>query len=340
MKLKFGKSVIGTKKSFLIAEIGSNHNQSLKIAKESIEVAKECGADAVKFQSINLKELYKNPSITTQKLHNIIDLDESWHQHLSNHCKKNKINFLSTPTYLKAITILSKINVKAYKIASAQAAIFPQLIEQVARKNKLTFISTGLSTFKEIHEVIKIFKKVKNNKFVIMYCNSEYPPNPKLVNIKRVLDLKKKFKCEVGFSDHTKSSVASIAAIGLGAIVIEKHFKINDNIKSPDSHFSLNPYEFNKFSSDIREFELINNYKPRNKLENQERIFRNKINHYMVATKDIINGQIINNTNSKLLRSGYINNSFIDANYAYNNKKITCKSLIKKDQWIKKNQIK
>ena len=188
MKLKFGKSVIGTKKSFLIAEIGSNHNQSLKIAKESIEVAKECGADAVKFQSINLKELYKNPSITTQKLHNIIDLDESWHQHLSNHCKKNKINFLSTPTYLKAITILSKINVKAYKIASAQAAIFPQLIEQVARKNKLTFISTGLSTFKEIHEVIKIFKKVKNNKFVIMYCNSEYPPNPKLVNIKRVLE--------------------------------------------------------------------------------------------------------------------------------------------------------
>ena len=119
MKLKFGKSVIGTKKSFLIAEIGSNHNQSLKIAKESIEVAKECGADAVKFQSINLKELYKNPSITTQKLHNIIDLDESWHQHLSNHCKKNKINFLSTPTYLKAITILSKINVNNSNISIA-----------------------------------------------------------------------------------------------------------------------------------------------------------------------------------------------------------------------------
>ena len=126
--------------TYIIAEIGSNHNQSLELAKEMIISAKESGADAVKFQSIDVNELYYNPSQKIRDLHAKIDLSEQWHYDLKDFCDKQQITFFSAPTYLKSIEILEDINVELYKLASAQLGTFPQLVESVIKLKKPTLI--------------------------------------------------------------------------------------------------------------------------------------------------------------------------------------------------------
>ena len=127
---------IGGSETFVVAEIGSNHNQSLSLAYESIDAALECGADAVKFQSISIDHLYYQPSESTRALHKKIDLNEKWRLLLDNYCRKKGIIFFSAPTYLEAVDILEEINVPLYKLASAQIGTFPQIIEKVAKTGK------------------------------------------------------------------------------------------------------------------------------------------------------------------------------------------------------------
>jgi sialic acid synthase SpsE len=129
-EIKVGDKSIGGDRTFIIAEVGSNHCQDLKIAYESIDAAADAGADAVKFQSINLEKLYFKPSADTINLHKKIDLDESWHKLLKDYCDKKGIIFFSSPTYLDAIDILEEINISLYKLASAQIGTFPQLVKK------------------------------------------------------------------------------------------------------------------------------------------------------------------------------------------------------------------
>ncbi len=285
-KIKVDGFEIGGEKTFIIAEIGSNHAQSLKLAYETIDAAVECGANAVKFQSINIKELYYRPSKETIELHKKIDLDEGWHQPLKNYCDKKKITFFSSPTYLKAVDILEGINVQLYKLASAQIGTFPQIVEKVALTKKPVILSTGLVTKEELENVIRIFSKAGNDKFVILHCNSIYPTPYERVGLRLMEAYRKMFGCIVGFSDHTEGAATAIAAVALGAKVIEKHFVLKRNIDSPDAPLSMEPPEFKELVSGIRAAEAAVTEKLRTEIEPEERKFKERILYKLILKKN------------------------------------------------------
>lgn len=293
---------IGGNRTFIIAEIGSNHNQSLSLAYQSIDAAVECGADAVKFQSINIDQLYYQPSASTRALHKKIDLDENWHRLLDDYCKKKGIIFFSSPTYLRAVDILEDINVPLYKIASAQIGTFPQLIEKVARTHKPIILSTGIVTKNELKNVINLIENCKNNKIIILHCNSIYPTPYEQVFLPVMVDVKKKYKHIVGFSDHTLDIFIPLAAVAMGAKVIEKHVTLDRNLAVPDASFSLVPNEFKKMVEGIRAIDEAMLDNERHNLQNAESDFKEAIRTRLVSNKYLKKGELVKFDDFKFLR--------------------------------------
>ena len=294
---------IGGDRSYIIAEIGSNHNQSLELAFESIDAAIECGADAVKFQSIDVDELYYQPSEQTKALHQKIDMDEKWHGLLSEYCTKKGITFFSAPTYLKAIDILEDINVPLYKLASAQIGTFPQLVEKVAATGKPVILSTGIVTMKELTKVVEIFKRNDNDKFIILHCNSIYPTPYDKVHLNIMNRYRDEFDCIVGFSDHTLGIELPIAAVALGANIIEKHFTLDRDLPGPDHRSSLEPEELRSMITGIRKVEsaLGNGIK---RPSNNELEIAKVARKSLIVAKDLKQGTILTKNMIVIQRPG------------------------------------
>ena len=293
---------VGGNRTYIIAEIGSNHNQSLELAFESIDAAVGCGADAVKFQSIDVGELYYQPSEQTKALHRKIDMAEEWHSLLSEYCTKKGITFFSAPTYLKAVDILEEINVPLYKLASAQIGTFPQIIERVAATGKPVILSTGIVTMKELKSVVNIFKRHNNEKFIILHCNSIYPTPYNKVHLNIMKQYRDEFDCIVGFSDHTPDIYVPIAATALGAKVIEKHFALDRTLPVPDAPFSLEPDEFKRMVEGIRAVEQILIDDSREQLQPEEYQFKESILYRLVANKSLASGESVKAEDFKFLR--------------------------------------
>jgi sialic acid synthase SpsE len=300
--IDIGSHNVGGRKAFIIAEIGSNHCQDLQMAFDSIDAAKASGADAVKFQSINIKELYYNPSQQTIDLHKKIDLPEEWHYKLKEFCDKKDIIFFSTPTYLKAIDILEEIQVQLYKLASAQVGTFPQLVDKVARLQKPVILSTGLVSYSELERVVKIFFKANNPHFIILHCNSIYPTPFDKVNLGLMETYQKMFQCIVGFSDHTEGIYVPIAAVARGAKVIEKHFALDRNLPSPDAPLALQPSEFAEMTKGIRAVEKSISNNVRLDIFEEEMEFKKSIATRLVLKKDIKEGEILTHDDFVFLR--------------------------------------
>jgi len=273
------------KKTYIIAEIGSNHNQNLNLAKEMILSAKESGADAVKFQSINVDELYYNPTQKIKDLHKKIDLSYDWHYTLKEYCKKQNITFFSAPTYLKAIDILEDINVELYKLASAQIGTFPQLVEAVIKLKKPTLISTGIVSYSELEQVINTFAKYQHDNFAIFHCNSLYPTPYNKANLHLIEVYKSMFNKTIGYSDHTEGIYASLAAVTLGARVIERHFTTDKKLPIPDAAISILPDQFKDMVKGIRAIEQSLQSKSTVELETDEKLFKNSILYRLVLKK-------------------------------------------------------
>jgi len=301
-KVKVEGREIGGERAFVIAEIGSNHNQSLDLAYESIDAAVECGADAVKFQSIKLDQLYYKPSEQTRILHRKIDMDEGWHQLLSDYCKKKDIIFFSAPTYLAAVDILEEINVPLYKLASAQIGTFPQLVEKVASTGKPVILSTGIVTADELASVIEVFKRRKNEQLIILHCNSIYPTPYNKVYLSIMNTYREMYGCIVGFSDHTPDIYVPIAAVTMGAKVIEKHFALDRTLPVPDAQFSLEPDDFRRMVEGIRAVEQAMIFGDRARLEPEEACFKQSILYRLVAKKDLIAGENMHQQDFDFLR--------------------------------------
>ena len=287
---------------YIIAEIGSNHNQSLELAFESIDAAIKCGADAVKFQSIDVDELYYQPSKQTKALHQKIDMEEKWHGLLSEYCKKKGITFFSAPTYLRAVDILEEINVPLYKLASAQIGTFPQIVEKVAATGKPVILSAGIVTMNELSNVVDIFKHNNNDNFIILHCNSIYPTPYDKVHLNLMSQYHEKFGCIVGFSDHTPNIYVPIAAVALGAKVIEKHFALDRFLPVPDAPFSLEPDEFKKMVEGIRAVEQTLKTSSRTELHQEESQFKESILYRLVSNKRLEAGQLLNAGDFNFLR--------------------------------------
>lgn len=285
--ISLGLNEIGGDKTFIIAEIGSNHCQDLQMAYESIDAAKNAGADAVKFQSINIDELYYKPSQEIVTLHRKIDFPEWWHLELKKYCDERQIIFFSTPTYLKSIDILEQIGVQLYKLASAQVGTFPQLVEKVAGLEKPVILSTGLVSYSELESVVKLFYKANNPRFVILHCNSIYPTPFEKVNLGLMNTYRSMFQCIVGFSDHSEGIAIPIGAVAKGAKVIEKHFSLKKDLPSPDAPLALEPHEFAEMVRGIRAVEKAMSNNVRLDIYQQELGFKNQITTRLVLATDI-----------------------------------------------------
>ncbi|WP_435166635.1 N-acetylneuraminate synthase family protein [Candidatus Pelagibacter bacterium nBUS_28] len=308
-KIDIGNKFITNKGVFIIAEIGSNHNQDLDIAFQSIDAAVVAGADAVKFQNINLEKLYHKKDKDLIQLHKQIDLNIDWLFKLKEHCDKKNIIFFSSPTYLEAVDLLVEVGVELFKIASPQAN-FPQLIKKVSKTGKPAIISSGQSTLEALKNSVCNFLSQGNDKLIILHCNSIYPTPFEKVNLKMIEELKKIFKGHIGFSDHTLGVSAPISAVALGANVIEKHFVLNKNFNSPDAKFSLDPNEFKYMVKCIRETESILISNDRSYLHPVEEKYRKSFIYRAVLKRNIREGDLLVEKDLNFLRAG----TGIDAN--------------------------
>ena len=295
------------KKTFIIAEIGNNHEGSLSRAKQLILTAKKCGVDAVKFQTY-IPNLIVSPFETKRfKKLKKFQLSLESFKKLAVFAKENKILFFSTPLDLKSAIYLNKIQ-KIFKIASSDSNFFP-LIKKISNFNKTILLSTGMTSLKEIikskNMIFKIWKKkkIKSQKLVIMHCVSSYPVIDKEANLLAINALKKNFKdCVIGYSDHTLGNTSCLAAVALGAKVIEKHFTLNKNFSNFRDHkLSANPEEMRELVINVRRLEiLLGNGKK--VLQKSEIKNLNYMRRGMVSLKDIPVGAKLKNDDIKWIR--------------------------------------
>lgn len=295
---------IGGDKAFIIADIGSNHRQDLTLAKESIDAAAESGANAIKFQSIQLDELYHQPDQKTASFIKKLEFPEEWHFLLNEYCSKKGVLFFSSPTYMKSVDLLESIDVGLYKLASAQVGTFPQIVEKVAQLNKPTIFSTGIAGFQEIIKAVSIFEKYQNNKYIILHCNSIYPTPVEKVNLSMMDTYRSMFGQPVGFSDHTDGIHIACSAVALGAKVIEKHFTLNRQLATPDCNsFASDPEEFAQLVKQIRDIEKAKvRTSNRISIQSEEKDFKDSITYRIFAKNDISIGQSIHEDDLEYLR--------------------------------------
>ncbi|MFA5771237.1 MAG: N-acetylneuraminate synthase family protein [Thermoplasmata archaeon] len=226
-------------------------------AKKLIDIAAESGADAIKFQTWIAERLFnevRNKEIV-DKL-NKMALRKEWHKELFEYANKKGLIFLSTAFDEESADLLESLGVTAYKIASYELSHLP-LVEHIAKKNKPVIISTGMAYEDEIRETVKCVYATGNKQIVLLYCVSQYPAKTDDVNLNSLLALKRVFGVPVGFSDHTSTIYASIAAVAMGANVIEKHFTIDKSLPGPDHSYALNPNELKQMITGIRDVEKM-----------------------------------------------------------------------------------
>lgn len=291
--------LIGGEKTYIISEIGSNHNQDIEKAKKMIDVSIECGADAVKFQSIKPDELFNLNDLDKENIHLLesIQLKEEWYKELFEYCKKRNITYFSAPTYLNAIDLLLENEVKLMKIASPQTYGFPELIKKVGETGLPTIMSTGYCKYKEIERAVETFTKANNKNLILLHCISEYPTKIKNVNLNFINTLKNMFGTIVGFSDHTLGYEVSIAAVAKGAKVIEKHLTISRDETGPDHFFALEPNEFKNMIKSIRNIEKSFGLSTKQSLCDFEYGFRKNFETFILVNKDLKKGETIKKEN-------------------------------------------
>lgn len=252
---------------FIIAEAGVNHNGDISLARQLVDAAKEAGADAVKFQTFVAEQLITKTApkaayqkITTENQESQYDmikyLELSFDEFtaLKEYCDHSGILFLSTPFDMESIEYLESIEIPLYKIPSGEITNLPYLIK-IAETRKPVIMSTGMSTLEEIGDAVSVLKQHGTTELILLHCNTEYPTPFEDVNLNAIITMKEAFQTQVGYSDHTLGIEASIAAVALGAKVIEKHFTLDKNMKGPDHKASLCPDELKLLVQSIRNIE-------------------------------------------------------------------------------------
>lgn len=303
------------KKVLTIAEAGINHNGSLEIAKELVDVAKDAGADIIKFQTFNPKSVvtkfakraeYQNKNIgnndTQLEMITKLYLSNKEFVDLYNYCKLKCITFLSTPFDIESIEFLNSFSMPFWKIPSGEITNYPYLVK-VAKTSKDIVMSTGMSEMYEIESAIKVLKDNGCGKISLLHCNTEYPTPYEDVNLKAMLTLKEKFSVDVGYSDHTRGIEVPIAAVALGATIIEKHFTLDRNMEGPDHKASLEPDELKQMVKSIRNIEFAMGEKDK-KVTNSERKNIEIARKSIVAKCDIEKGDVLTEDNITTKRPG------------------------------------
>lgn len=252
---------------YVIAEAGVNHNGDLELARRLVDAAADAGADAVKFQTFRAERLMtaatpkapyqeRAPGIPADAFEMIrhLELDEDAHRALVDHCRARDIQFLSSPFEEASADLLERLGLPAFKLPSGEVTNLP-FLAHVARKGKPVILSTGMATLGEVGCAMAALAPLGPNQVVLLHCVSSYPARPADVNLRAMATLAKAFPVVVGYSDHTPGLEVSLAAVALGAAVLEKHLTLDRSLPGPDQAASLEPGEFRALVQGVRNVE-------------------------------------------------------------------------------------
>lgn len=258
-------------RTIIIAEAGVNHNGSYENAKKLILAGAEAGVDYVKFQTFKASKLvskdakkadYQKRNTNDESLSQFemlkkLEMPEEWHYDLIKYAESLNVKFLSTGFDEESIDFLESINIDLFKIPSGEITNKP-FLEHISKKKKPIIISTGMANLEEVRSAIEVLQNngIQKTSITILHCNTEYPTPMLDVNLKAMLTLKEEFDVNIGYSDHTLGIEVPIAAVALGAKVIEKHFTLDKNMEGPDHKASLDPFELKQMVKSIRNIEL------------------------------------------------------------------------------------
>jgi N,N'-diacetyllegionaminate synthase len=304
-------------KTFIIAEAGVNHNGSLEMALQLIDVAVAAGADAVKFQTFKAEKVIavNAPKACYQKettgsdesqleMVKKLELDETAHTKLYQYCQQKGIQFLSTPFDLESVDLLNRLGLAIFKIPSGEITNLPYLRKLGALKKRL-IMSTGMTDMGEIEAALDILTESGTSleNITVLHCSTEYPTPLEDVNLKAMLTIGRAFGVAVGYSDHTPGIEVAVAAVALGAVVLEKHFTLGRNLPGPDHKASLEPDEFKGMVAAIRNIEkaLGDGFKRPSPSEVKNKSIARKS---LVATQPIKTGELFSTDNITAKRPG------------------------------------
>ena len=301
-------------KVYIIAEAGDNHNGDFNTALKLVDVAKRAGADCVKFQTFvteeiiskyaEMAEYQKNTGKEESQFEMVKRLELSFDEFrkIKEYCDRVGIQFLSTPFDLKSVDFLNELGVPFFKIPSGEITNYPYLIK-IAHTGKPVVMSTGMCEPDEILAAINVLEKNGSGEITLLHCNTEYPTPLKDVNLYAMRTMKKMFGKKVGYSDHTKGIEVPVAAVALGACVIEKHFTLDKNMPGPDHKASLEPDELGRMVKNIRNIEIALGDGVKRVSESERKniaIARKSI----VARRNIQEGEILTEENLAVKRPG------------------------------------
>jgi len=302
---------------FIIAEAGVNHNGNVEIAKKLVDAARNAGSDAVKFQTFKAEKTVSifaakaeyqkgttEESETQLEMVKKLELDMNEHREIMSYCGQKGIMFLSTPFDLESVDMLDVLSLGVFKIASGEITNL-KLLEKIGCLNREIILSTGMADLTEIEDALTVLNEAgtPREKITILHCNTEYPTSMEDVNLLAMQTINKTFNTKVGYSDHTTGVEVSIAAVALGATVIEKHITIDKSMNGPDHKSSLNPREFKEMVMAIRNIEVaLGDGVKRASLSELKN--KNIARKSIVAANDIKRGEIFSERNITVKRPG------------------------------------
>ena len=302
---------------YIIAEIGSNHNGDMNLARKIIDAAVETGADAVKFQSWTPKSLiareeYEANTVYTDdpkkhwgSLREMVEeyyLREDQHKELKEYCDEKGVDFCSTPFSEEETDLLNELNVPFFKVASMDINNL-RLLKYLAQFNKPVILSTGMATLGEIEQAIQTLEDAGNRHIMLLHCISVYPPKMENVNLRNITMLQQTFGYPVGFSDHTIGSAIPLASVALGACLIEKHFTIDKDLPGWDHMISANPDEMSEICRESKNITAsLGGY--RRVISEEEKLKMPKMRRSIVAAKNLKKGRILKKEDLVFKRPG------------------------------------
>ena len=298
------KKMRQNEKVYIIAEVGPNHNGSMKTAKKIIKLLKNSGTNAVKFQLANPDQVYSDDAFMAAyqkrntKLNSIKKMSEKNQLTRENHlklkklCKKYNMDYICSAFDLGSLKFLvKKLKIKIIKIPSGEITSI-DMLNYISKLRKEIILSTGMSTFAEIKNAVKIINRNFKKKLTILHCVSNYPAQKEKLNLKLIDSLKKEFKTPVGYSDHSLGYEACLAAVAMGAKVIEKHVTLSTNQYGPDHKVSMKIQDFKELVKSIRAVELMLG-KNKKKISNEEKKILNVARKSIVLNRDLKKGETI-----------------------------------------------